>query len=100
MHAGALAYRDDLTSERVSESAELIQAKAHEALTTCAQVLGVLRSDDGVACDRPQPTFGDLPALIDEAEQAGMRSTRRPCRLGRRVRSRSAARSTASCRRG
>jgi signal transduction histidine kinase len=72
MHAGALAYRTDLTSEQVRESAEIIQAKAHEALTDLRQVLGVLRADGGAVADRPQPTYGDVPALVDEARAAGM----------------------------
>jgi signal transduction histidine kinase len=73
MHAGALAYRTDLTAEQVRETAELIQAKSHEALTDLRQVLGVLRDDDtGGLRERPQPTFGDLSALVLEAEGAGM----------------------------
>ena len=72
MHAGALAYRDDLSPEQVRESAEIIQAKAHEALADLRQVLGVLREDDGSVADRPQPTYGDVPALVDEARAAGM----------------------------
>ena len=59
MHAGALAYRTDLPPEQVRETAELIQAKAHEAMTDLRQVLGMLRGEDGVP-DRPQPTLADL----------------------------------------
>ena len=74
MHAGALAYRTDLTADEMHQTAELIQAKAHEALTDLRQVLGVLRDDDasGVS-ERPQPNFDDLAALVVEAEGAGMR---------------------------
>jgi signal transduction histidine kinase len=77
MHAGALAYRTDLTAEQVHETAELLQAKAHEALADLRQVLGVLRdgrvggADD--PSERPQPTFADLSALVLEAEGVGMR---------------------------
>jgi signal transduction histidine kinase len=76
MHAGALAYRTDLTADEVRETAELLQTKSHEALTDLRQVLGVLRGDEAVAAglrERPQPTFEDLDALIGEAEQSGMR---------------------------
>jgi signal transduction histidine kinase len=75
MHAGALAYRRDLSAEEVRETAELIQAKSHEALTDLRQVLGVLRSEDGATTLReaPQPTFKDLSALILEARESGMR---------------------------
>jgi signal transduction histidine kinase len=72
MHAGALAYREDLTPEQVRESAGIIQAKANEALTDLRQVLGVLRGDDGAPADRPQPTYADVVALVDEARGAGM----------------------------
>ncbi|MET3963157.1 signal transduction histidine kinase [Marmoricola sp. OAE513] len=71
MHAGALAYRTDLPPEQVAETAGLIQAKAHEALADLRQVLGVLRSPDGTG-DKPQPTYGDLDALIAESAASGM----------------------------
>jgi len=74
MHAGALAYRTDLTPDEMRETAELIQTKSHEALTDLRQVLGVLRDDEtGGLSERPQPTFRDLAALVLEAEGAGMR---------------------------
>ena len=73
MHAGALAYRTDLTADEMRETAELIQTKSHEALTDLRQVLGVLRDDEHPALlDRPQPTFEDLHALVGEAEASGM----------------------------
>jgi signal transduction histidine kinase len=71
MHAGALAYRTDLPPEQVRETAELIQTKAHEAMTDLRQVLGILRGEDGVP-DRPQPTLPDLETLMDEARTSGM----------------------------
>ena len=71
MHAGALAYRTDLPPEQVRETAELIQTKAHEAMTDLRQVLGMLRGEDGVP-DRPQPTLPDLHTLMDEARSSGM----------------------------
>jgi len=73
MHAGALTYRTDLTPEEVRHSAEIIQAKAHEALVDLRQVLGVLRGDGTPGADHPQPTYADVPGLIDEAREAGMR---------------------------
>ncbi len=74
MHAGALAYRTDLTPEQVRATAELLQTKSHEALADLRQVLGVLR-DDGArpASQQPQPTFADLSGLVLEAEDVGMR---------------------------
>ncbi len=72
MHAGALAYRTDLSAEQMRGTAELIQVTSHEALTDLRQVLGVLRST-GTDAERPQPTFRDLGALVDEAQRSGMR---------------------------
>jgi signal transduction histidine kinase len=72
LHAGALAYRDDLTADQVRESAGVIQEKAHEALTDLRGVLGVLRDDrTGELRDRPQPTYDDVPRLVAEAREAG-----------------------------
>ncbi len=75
MHAGGLAYRTDLTADQIRETAEIIQAKSHEALSDLRQVLGVLRDDDHATAvhERPQPTFGDLAALVQEARASGMR---------------------------
>jgi signal transduction histidine kinase len=74
MHAGALAYRNNLTPDEVRESAGVIQQKSHEALTDLRQVLGVLRDGSGgQVLDAPQPTFRDVPALVREAESSGMR---------------------------
>ena len=95
MHAGALAYREDLSREDIRDTAELLQTKSHEALADLRHVLGVLRDDPAGApttSERPQPTFADLSALILEAEGAGMRvqyddrvqgSDRMPERVGR-----------------
>jgi len=71
MHAGALAYRTDLPPDQVRETAELIQTKAHEAMTDLRQVLGMLRGEGGVP-DRPQPTLPDLETLMEEARTSGM----------------------------
>ena len=73
MHAGALSYRTDLTAEEMRGTAELIQAKSHEALSDLRQVLGVLRDEEGGAGERPQPTFCDLGSLVEEAQESGMR---------------------------
>ncbi|PFG39683.1 signal transduction histidine kinase [Georgenia soli] len=52
MHAGAVAYRTDLSREETTRAAGIIQDNAHLALTELRQVLGVLRSDDGAASSR------------------------------------------------
>ena len=43
MHAGALAYRTDLSPEQTRHAAEVIQANAHRALADLREVLGLLR---------------------------------------------------------
>jgi signal transduction histidine kinase len=74
LHAGALAYRSDLTPEETRASAEVIRDKAHEALTDLRGVLGVLRdATTGERLRAPQPTFADLPRLLDEARESGTR---------------------------
>jgi signal transduction histidine kinase len=75
MHAGALAFREDLTPEQVHASASVIREKAHEALTDLRGVLGVLRGPDGEPALAPQPTYADLGLLIAEARQGGLSVT-------------------------
>jgi signal transduction histidine kinase len=72
MHAGALAFREDLTPEQVHASATVIRDKAHEALTDLRGVLGVLRGADGEPALAPQPTYADLDELIAEARTGGV----------------------------
>jgi signal transduction histidine kinase len=72
MHAGALAFREDLTPDQVRISAGVIREKAHEALTDLRGVLGVLRGADGEPALAPQPTYADLSGLVAEARGSGL----------------------------
>ena len=72
MHAGALAFREDLTPDEVRSSATVIREKAHEALTDLRGVLGVLRGTDGEPALAPQPTYADLDELVGEARTSGL----------------------------
>jgi len=73
MHAGALAYRDDLDADQVKTTAGLIQQTSHQALQELREVLGLLRDDPGDAApEPPQPEAVDVPLLVDEAVAAGM----------------------------
>lgn len=74
MHAGALAFRHDLAADQLRTGAAEIQDQANAALTDLRDVLGVLR-DDGSrgGIDRPLPTYADIPALVAEAREAGVR---------------------------
>jgi signal transduction histidine kinase len=74
MHAGALTFRVDLTADEMRASAGVIQQQAHEALTDLRGVLGVLRDETtGELSNAPQPTYADLPQLVAEASQSGVR---------------------------
>jgi len=73
MHAGALAFRDDLTNDQVKQTAHLIQQTSHQALEELREVLGLLREGVGDAePEPPQPSAGDIRVLVDEATAAGM----------------------------
>ncbi len=73
MHAGALAFREDLTADAMRESARVIQAQANQALHELRGVLGVLRDTrTGELQDGPQPTYDDVAALVAAAREHGM----------------------------
>ncbi|WFB06904.1 histidine kinase [Streptomyces sp. LX-29] len=72
VHAGALEYRSDASPEEVAHAAGVIRTSAHQALQDLREVIGVLRAP---TVDRPQPTLRDLPRLVEESRQAGMRVT-------------------------
>jgi signal transduction histidine kinase len=73
MHAGAMAYRTDLSPHESRRTAEVIRDNAHQALADLREVLGMLREDRTPdAVSRPQPTLRDVPGLIDEATTSGM----------------------------
>ena len=102
MHAGALSFRDDLTADEMRDSAAVIQEKAHEALTDLRGVLGVLRDDgsgrvgEAPAADVRRPAGAGGRGGGGRAERDA--STTSWTREGRRCPTRSAARSTGSCR--
>jgi signal transduction histidine kinase len=73
MHAGALAFREDLTADEMRGSARVIQEQANEALLELRGVLGVLRDPaTGEPADAPQPTYDDLVCLLSAAREHGM----------------------------
>ena len=76
MQAGALAFRDDLDPGRLRQGLSEIQGQANHALHELRDVLGVLREDDaGGSSARPQPTYDDIAALVDDARQLGLNVT-------------------------
>jgi signal transduction histidine kinase len=75
VHAGALEFRPDAPAEEIERAAGVIRDSAHAALQELREVIGLLReldpeSDEGP--EPPQPTLGDVPALVDESREAGM----------------------------
>jgi signal transduction histidine kinase len=73
VHAGALEFRPDAPTEEIAEAAAVIRNAAHAALQELRDVIGVLRDDgDESVPQPPQPTFAEIPALIEESRAAGM----------------------------
>lgn len=71
MHAGALAYRDDLSREETKAAAQTIQESSRQALAELRLILGQLRQmEDGVVA-APMPTLEDVTSLVQEHRAAG-----------------------------
>ena len=74
MHAGALEFRPDAPPAEVAHAAGVVRASARQALEDLREVIGVLREfpdEDGQT--RPQPGLADVPALLEEVREAGLR---------------------------
>ena len=73
MHAGALAYRSDLTPEQTREIAATIQENAHASLTELRAVLGSLREANALPelIEKPQPRGLAVEDLVAEARSGG-----------------------------
>ena len=80
VHAGALAYRTDLSAAETRETAAIIQANSQRALADLREILGLLRDTErgiDVTHHRPQPTLSDLDSLLDDERAAGAHVTLR-----------------------
>ncbi len=78
LHAGALAYRTDLSVAETRETAGIIQANSQGALADLREILSLLRDTGGdinAPDDRPQPTLADLDTLLDAERAAGAHIT-------------------------
>ncbi|WP_205856078.1 sensor histidine kinase [Phytoactinopolyspora endophytica] len=75
VHAGALEYRPGAPEKEIAAAASVIRSSAHQALQDLRDIIGVLRSQpiDQADPEGPQPTLEQLPALVEESQQAGMR---------------------------
>src|SRR4051794_22533846 len=80
LHAGALAYRTDLTPAETRGTAGIIQVNSQRALADLREILGLLRDTErpiqGTG-HRPQPTLADLRSLLDDERSVGARITLR-----------------------
>jgi len=72
-YAGALEYRPDSSPEKLATAAGVIRTGVHQALDELREVISVLRDTeiDELPGGRPQPTFQDLRALVEESREAG-----------------------------
>ncbi|MGA4669047.1 sensor histidine kinase [Propionibacteriaceae bacterium Y1923] len=72
LHAGALAYRTDLTPEQMRETAATIRDNAHASLAELRTVLGSLRDGSEVGVlEKPQPADLAVEDLVAEARAGG-----------------------------
>ncbi|MBL7254127.1 sensor histidine kinase [Paractinoplanes lichenicola] len=67
VHAGALEVRKESSPEE-QRAAGVIRECAHDALEDLRSVIHVLRAPSE---DQPQPTLGDVPALVEQSRVAG-----------------------------
>jgi signal transduction histidine kinase len=72
LHSGALAYRDDLTPEQTTATAEIVRDNARLALGELREVLGAVRDPDPETARAPQPTLASLDTLLAENRAAGL----------------------------
>jgi signal transduction histidine kinase len=76
LHAGALEFRPDASSEEIAKAAQVIRVSARAAQEELREVIGVLRADDHEELlEPPQPTLADLTMLVEESLRAGMEVT-------------------------
>ena len=72
MHAGLLAYREDLPEEERRSAVAAINDNSHAALRDLREVLGVLRDPDSVSDGvAPQADLTMLADLVEAARAAG-----------------------------
>jgi signal transduction histidine kinase len=70
--AGAARRVADAELEHARQALSAIELTGREALTEMRRLLGVLRTDRGVAERAPQPGLDRLPFLLAQVEQAGL----------------------------
>lgn len=73
LHAGALEYRKDAAPEEVAAAAGVIRASAQDALQELRDVIGVMRTRADEDKGPPQPELSDIPAMVQQFRDAGVR---------------------------
>jgi signal transduction histidine kinase len=75
LHAGALEVNSAAGPEVIQRSVGLIRTTAREAMEDLRDVLGVLRSGDGLDGHdlTPQPRAADLERVVEASREAGVR---------------------------
>ncbi|MEA2193082.1 MAG: hypothetical protein QOI73_3203 [Solirubrobacteraceae bacterium] len=72
LHAGALEVHPEAPPAQLARAAAVVRASAHQALEDLREVIDVLRAEPaGSEKQRPQPTIGDVPDLVEESRDAG-----------------------------
>jgi signal transduction histidine kinase len=72
VHAGALEFRADMSSDRAREIAGVIRQTSHRALNDLQDVIGILREGtDGASLLAPGVGLENLPALVEECRLSG-----------------------------
>lgn len=66
-------YGIDSHPDLAKQSLETIASTGRGALTEMRTLLGILRQDDDEAALRPAPTLADIPDLLRNAEQSGLK---------------------------
>ncbi|MEU4063288.1 histidine kinase [Streptomyces wedmorensis] len=72
IQAEAAPYRVENPPPELEQAFLTIRENAVAALTELRRILGVVRAEDYEAPDAPQPTLGDLDALIRNVAEAGL----------------------------
>jgi signal transduction histidine kinase len=71
VHAGALENAGAALPPEYAETARVIRSSARTALEELRQVIGLLREGEA-GVEPPQPTLGQIPALVDESRSADL----------------------------
>ncbi|MEU3691006.1 histidine kinase [Streptomyces narbonensis] len=72
IQAEAAPYRVENPPPELEQAFLTIRENAVAALTELRRILGVVRAEDYEAPDAPQPTLGDLDALVRNVTEAGL----------------------------